>query len=49
MNGRNGDFPLDGIYTGFLADEEQADKILDFLRRFRNREDHGTGGSGYGR
>ena len=29
------DFSPDGIYTGFLADEEQADKILDFLRRFR--------------
>lgn len=28
-------FSPDGIYTGFLADEEQADKILDFLRRFR--------------
>ncbi len=28
-------FP-DGIYTGFLADEEQADKILDFFsKRFR--------------
>ena len=24
-------FSTDGIYTGFLADEEQADKILDFL------------------
>ncbi|MFR4429598.1 MAG: hypothetical protein ACLT4D_09660 [Blautia faecis] len=23
-------FSPDGIYTGFLADEEQADKILDF-------------------
>ena len=28
-------FSPDGIYTGFLADEEQADKILDFLRRKR--------------
>lgn len=28
-------FSPDGIYTGFLADEEQADKILDFFQRFR--------------
>lgn len=27
-------FSPDGIYTGFLADEDQVDKILDFLRRF---------------
>ena len=32
------DFYPDGIYTGFLADEEQADKILDFLRRFRKEK-----------
>ena len=31
-------FSPDGIYTGFLADEEQADKILDFLRRFRKEK-----------
>lgn len=29
-------FAPDGIYTGFLADERQADKILDFFRRFRS-------------
>ena len=28
-------FSPDGIYTGFLADEEQADKSLDFFQRFR--------------
>ena len=28
-------FSPDGIYTGFLADEEQADKILDFFQIFR--------------
>ena len=28
-------FSPDGIYTGFLADEEQADKIQDFFQRFR--------------
>lgn len=31
-------FAPDGIYTGFLADEKQADKILDFFRRFRSPE-----------
>ena len=31
-------FSPDGIYTGFLADEEQADKILDFFRRFRKEK-----------
>ncbi|MDD5805240.1 MAG: pyridoxamine kinase [Clostridia bacterium] len=31
-------FSPDGIYTGFLADEEQADKILDFIRRFRQEK-----------
>ena len=31
-------FSPDGIYTGFLADEEQADKILDFLRKFRKEK-----------
>ena len=29
------DFAPEGIYTGFLANEIQADKILDFFRRFR--------------
>ena len=45
----------DGIYTGFLADEEQADKILDFLRRFRKEKTMvlvdpvmGDNGSAYG-
>ncbi|MEI3472574.1 MAG: hypothetical protein V8Q93_04285 [Blautia faecis] len=42
-------FSPDGIYTGFLADEEQADKILDFFQKIPEREDHGAGGSGYGR
>ena len=31
-------FSPDGIYTGFLADEEQADKILDFLRSSEQEE-----------
>ena len=31
-------FSPDGLYTGFLADEDQADKILDFLRRFRKEK-----------
>ena len=48
-------FSPDGIYTGFLADEEQADKILDFLRRFRKEKTMvlvdpvmGDNGSAYG-
>lgn len=48
-------FSPDGIYTGFLADEEQADKILDFLRRFRKKNTMvlvdpvmGDNGSAYG-
>nr|WP_294664093.1 pyridoxamine kinase [uncultured Blautia sp.] len=48
-------FSPDGIYTGFLADEEQADKILDFLRRFRTENTMvlvdpvmGDNGSAYG-
>lgn len=52
--GETGIFP-DGIYTGFLADEEQADKILDFLRRFRKEKTMvlvdpvmGDNGSAYG-
>ena len=55
MNGRNVGFSPDGIYTGFLADEEQADKILDFLRRFRKEKTMvlvdpvmGDNGSAYG-
>lgn len=31
-------FSPDGIYTGFLAGEEQGDRILSFFRRFRKRE-----------
>lgn len=31
-------FCPDGIYTGFLAGEEQGDKILEFFRRFRKKE-----------
>lgn len=48
-------FSPDGIYTGFLADEEKADKILDFLRRFRQEKTMvlvdpvmGDNGSAYG-
>lgn len=48
-------FAPDGIYTGFLADEKQADKILDFFRRFRSPETMvlvdpvmGDNGSAYG-
>ena len=48
-------FSPDGIYTGFLADEEQVDKILDFLRRFRQEKTMvlvdpvmGDNGSAYG-
>ena len=48
-------FVPDGIYTGFLAGEKQADKIQSFFRRFR-REDTmvlvdpvmGDNGSAYG-
>ena len=48
-------FVPDGIYTGFLAGEEQADQIQAFFRRFR-REDTmvlvdpvmGDNGSAYG-
>ena len=44
-------FSPDGIYTGFLADEEQADKILDFFQRFRTENtmvlvDPGMGDNG---
>ena len=49
-------FAPDGIYTGFLADEKQADKILDFFRRFRSPETMvlvdpvmGDNGSAYGK
>lgn len=31
-------FLPDGIYTGFLAGEKQADRILDFFRRFCREE-----------
>lgn len=31
-------FCPDGIYTGFLASEEQIDKILKFIRLFKNEE-----------
>lgn len=31
-------FQPDGIYTGFLAGEKQADRILDFFRRFCREE-----------
>ena len=48
-------FSPDGIYTGFLADEEQADKILDFFQRFRTENTMvlvdpvmGDNGSAYG-
>ena len=48
-------FSPDGIYTGFLADEEQVDKILDFLRRFQKEKTlvlvdpvMGDNGSAYG-
>lgn len=48
-------FAPDGIYTGFLADEKQADKILDFFRRFRGPDTMvlvdpvmGDNGSAYG-
>ena len=48
-------FSPDGIYTGFLADEEQADKILDFRRRVRKEKTMvlvdpvmGDNGSAYG-
>nr|WP_294525361.1 pyridoxamine kinase [uncultured Blautia sp.] len=32
------DFHPDGIYTGFLAGEKQADKILEFIRRFSSAD-----------
>lgn len=48
-------FSPDGIYTGFLAGEEQADKILDFFQRFRTENTMvlvdpvmGDNGSAYG-
>lgn len=31
-------FRPDGIYTGFLADALQADKAVDFIRRFKSSE-----------
>lgn len=33
-SGRNRGFVPDGIYTGFLSDEKQADKILKFMDMF---------------
>lgn len=42
-------FAPDGIYTGFLADEKQADKILDFFQKISKPGDHGAGGPGNGR
>ena len=32
------DFRPDGIYTGFLADARQADKAVEFIRRFKKNE-----------
>lgn len=32
------DFQPDGIYTGFLADEAQAEKIIEFLDVFANED-----------
>lgn len=31
-------FDPDGIYTGYLSDEQQVDKILEFIRRFSEKK-----------
>lgn len=33
-------FKPDGIYSGFLADADQVDKVLEFIRRFANESTH---------
>ena len=36
-SGKKMDFP-DGIYTGFLSDDKQADRILKFMDAFAGKD-----------